>query len=600
MKIFSNTEDFASEKPDFERQDLALIKKIAELDLPESCDPVTIVRLLEESSEDNTIDASDIMAIHEHEDARKIISVLRKSGFLKVKMIKEERNSEELREAVKNNSRVLTREEEAHIFRTIETEKKKSFLMMFSTPVFFNIIRECIELSASDAKHLRRSFDHQKAIGEGVPIDASSDEDAEKENDITDVEDIQKMLGKWAELFQEMDESEKGELSPEKAEELSDFLIDTLPLRKKITDLIFNRSTNLFQSIINTQKSVLEISDRIMKRPEFLKVFVGQESSSLWVEALVKRAGTGAEPFLESRLEALRRAYETIEDEVNMPVSSFREKNRKISASSKKIAQQYDILYRHNEKLIHSMMNKIYKKSNNVEYCDVFSEASIGLLTAIDKFDYKKGNKFSTYARNWIMAHINVPLRAQNADVRIPNYVQSDLRKMVRIENDYGKLNEGLSPSDEFIAGKLSVSLAKVRELKFIKSNLSQERMIRLDGMIDDDGDGDRNFSEVISDEDDKSSEEIYRIKQLQTVVRNVCKNLPPFDEEMIMYSFGIFWEKSYTLYEIGRKFKMNEERVRLAIKNAKAKFYREAKKMRLYKELNNECKKELIKIMKQ
>lgn len=588
MKNFSGSTDLSVIDPALEESDENLFNKIAKLDLPEACDPMTLVYLIEENEEANTIDANDIRAVHEPEDASKIISILKASQVISVKENELDEGVNEHKLSLGMSSRVLTREEELKLFKTLESETKNALLAIFNIPIYFDIIKDYIFTSVSNRGDLKAIFDFDRLDSDKSLSEEETEEEKERPREAAQLDLVQGELSKWKERIEtEFCSTDNAAMQNSLKSDLSVFLTEGIHLRKKSLDTIFHMSSDFSEEIIQCQKELTEISDHILDRTSFLKVFVENESSNVWIKALLEKAkGSHFEiGILESRLEIIRRKYEAIEDRVNMSIFSFKEKNKKVGSASRKIEKQYSILYNHNRRLVSSILSKRIGVFDESKSKDLIQEGAIGLIHAIEKFNYRKGHKFSTYAVRWIKVSIDNAIKTQKDDIYTPSHIISKLRTMRIVESEFVKANGGRKPTEEELAKKLGTNIKNIRSLK---ENESKVFLSLNKSPTSDDGSG-RNFEELLPDLSSESPEDTVSSKQIQESVQKLLEKLSPLEEEVVCYAMGIYFGERMTLSEIGKKYMLGPERVRIILKDAKKKLFRYAQRINLEKGLRNE-----------
>jgi len=199
-------------------------------------------------------------------------------------------------------------------------------------------------------------------------------------------------------------------------------------------------------------------------------------------------------------------------------------------------------------------------RSNGLSFVDLISEGNIGLMTAIDKYDYKRGCKFSTYATWWIRQRILRYLAMQSRTIRLTNGVYEDIRCVKKVKNDFWR-EHGRYPTTEYIATETGMPAKRILQIERLSMHLRS-----LDAPVDEDG---NSLESILEGKDGDRTEN----SELKEVMDFILKTLPKRDREIIKMRYSIGYKQNYTLEEVGRRFRITRERVRQIERKALNKF---------------------------
>src|SRR5690554_1410166 len=290
-------------------------------------------------------------------------------------------------------------------------------------------------------------------------------------------------------------------------------------------------------------------------RKTFIKAFPGSESDPEWLDRF------GAEhPKYADRLEPLRadiqRAQRKIafeEEMVSLPVTEIKEVNRRLSIGEAKARRAKKEMVEANLRLVISIAKKYTNRG--LQFLDLIQEGNIGLMKAVDKFEYRRGYKFSTYATWWIRQAITRSIADQARTIRIPVHMIETINKIVRTSRQM--LHEiGREPTPEELAEKLAMPLEKVRKvLKIAKEPISLETPV---------GDEeDSHLGDFIEDKNAILPIDAAIQANLRETTTRVLASLTPREERVLRMRFGIGMNTDHTLEEVGQQFSVTRERIR-------------------------------------
>ena len=464
---------------------------------------------------------------------------------------------------------LLTREGEIKIAKRIEEGLNQALAALAAYPPTIRmLLGEYERVEAKEAKltDLLTGYIDPNAKEEEIPTPkqraAASEDDEEEEVDLgPDPEEAADRFARMRRSYQRLvaatnkhgwDAAESGKV---RHALVGQFM--QIKLTPKIIDRLTSRLREIIGRVRTNERAIMRmcVHEARMPRKRFTEAFPGNESRVRWLHVQVRRNypwGDALKPFSKD-IKRLQLRLATTERESMVSITEIKEINRRMSIGEAKARRAKKEMVEANLRLVISIAKKYTNRG--LQFLDLIQEGNIGLMKAVDKFEYRRGYKFSTYATWWIRQAITRSIADQARTIRIPVHMIETINKLNRISRQILQ-EKGREPTPDELAERMEMPEEKVRKvLKIAKEPISMETPIG--------DDEDSHLGDFIEDLSIVSPADSATAEGLRESTQNILAGLTPREAKVLRMRFGIEMNTDHTLEEVGKQFDVTRERIR-------------------------------------
>ncbi len=464
---------------------------------------------------------------------------------------------------------LLNREGEIEIAKRIEEGLREVTVAMAAFPPTLDTLLaqyarvEAEETKLADVVVGFHVLDDEEEAASSASTEANKDDDEEEAADTgIDTEAVRAIIMDLKDLHEQrhalITKTRKAKSDGEKIAAINEKIageLIKLKLNPNFNEKLVTQVREAIKRVRLLEKQILQqaVDKGGIKREDFIHAFRGHETSNDWIKEV-----TGGKPStkfaaVQPEIERLAKRLATVERDSLLSVTEIRDVHRKVTLGEGKARRAKKEMIEANLRLVISIAKKYTNRG--LQFLDLIQEGNIGLMKAVDKFEYRRGYKFSTYATWWIRQAITRSIADQARTIRIPVHMIETINKLNRISRQM--LQEmGREATPEELAERMDLPEDKVRRvMKISKEPISMETPIGEDD--------DSSLGDFIEDQGAVSPLDSATNASLSEIVREILSTLTPREAKVLMMRFGIGMNTDHTLEEVGKQFDVTRERIR-------------------------------------
>jgi RNA polymerase primary sigma factor len=464
---------------------------------------------------------------------------------------------------------LLTREGEIVIAKRIEEGIREMLAALALFPGAVKAVLDEYDLVAKEERRLAEIMVGYLDPAENVPSAAEMAEAAPATTDDDDDEEVDtgpdpvEAKKRFTALKRQYNKTEKiltqkGRLDKTAIKELEKLgeLFKFFKFTPRISDPLTDSPRNILVAVRDQEREIMRLAIKVcgMPRKDFITSFQGSETDLKWVSRHTRKKDFGAKlADQKDDIQRLQRRIAQVETKSGLTVTEIKEINRAMSMGEARARRAKKEMVEANLRLVISIAKKYTNRG--LQFLDLIQEGNIGLMKAVDKFEYRRGYKFSTYATWWIRQAITRSIADQARTIRIPVHMIETINKLNRISRQM--LQEmGREPTPEELGERMDMPEDKVRKvLKIAKEPISMETPIG--------DDEDSHLGDFIEDHTIHSPVDAATGQGLQEATKEVLGGLTAREAKVLRMRFGIDMNTDHTLEEVGKQFDVTRERIR-------------------------------------
>ena len=465
---------------------------------------------------------------------------------------------------------LLTREGEIVIAKRIEEGIREMLAAVAQYPGAVKSVLDEYDLVAKEERRLADIMvgyldpaEHVPSaaeVAEAAPAVDDDDENAEEADTGPDPVEAKKRFTALKRQHNKTEKviAEKGRLHKSAIKEMEKLgeLFKFFKFTPRISDPLTDSPRNILLAVRDQEREIMRLAIRVcgMPRKEFITSFQGSETDAKWVSRHARKKDYGPKLMAQKdEIQRLQRRISQIEEKCGLSVTEIKEINRAMSMGEARARRAKKEMVEANLRLVISIAKKYTNRG--LQFLDLIQEGNIGLMKAVDKFEYRRGYKFSTYATWWIRQAITRSIADQARTIRIPVHMIETINKLNRISRQM--LQEmGREPTPEELGERMDMPEDKVRKvLKIAKEPISMETPIG--------DDEDSHLGDFIEDHTIHSPVDAATGQGLQEATKEVLAGLTAREAKVLRMRFGIDMNTDHTLEEVGKQFDVTRERIR-------------------------------------